>query len=214
MQYHIVPVTHYQQNCSIIWCEETRQAAIVDPGGEVERLMAEVARLDLTLEKILLTHGHMDHVGGTAQLSRLASVPVIGPHRDDAFWIEALSDQARMMGFEPQPSFTPDQWLTEGDEIVIGNQVLSVLHCPGHTPGHIVLFSAASRLAWVGDVLFKGSVGRSDFPMGNHDQLVNSITQKLWVLGDDVRFIPGHGPMSTFAEERRTNRFVADSQFG
>lgn len=214
MKYRIVPVTHYQQNCSIVWCEETQRAAIVDPGGDVDQLLTVIDHLGVTLEKIILTHGHMDHVGGTALLVSKTGVPIIGPHRDDAFWIQALSNQAQMMGFEEQPTFTPDKWLEDGDVVTVGRSTLQVLHCPGHTPGHVILFSKDDRLAWVGDVLFKGSVGRTDFPRGDHGTLLNSITQQLWPLGDDVRFIPGHGPMSTFGEERRTNPFVADKNFG
>lgn len=214
MQYKIVPVTHYQQNCSIIWCEKTNKAAIVDPGGDIERLLATLNTLGVTLEKIVLTHGHMDHVGGTAALVKMTGVPVEGPQRADAFWIERLDDQAQMMGFKPAAPFVPDRWLEHGDAVRVGDCELEVLHCPGHTPGHVVLFCRAAKLAWVGDVLFAGSVGRTDFPLGNHGQLLYSITQKLWPLGDEVTFIPGHGPSSTFGQERLTNPFVADKHFG
>jgi glyoxylase-like metal-dependent hydrolase (beta-lactamase superfamily II) len=214
MHYKIIPVTHYQQNCSVIWCEETRKAALVDPGGEVPKLLAAVADLGLTLEKVLLTHGHMDHVGGTAAVVAATGVPVEGPHLADDFWIAALDQQAQMMGFSPASLFKPDRWLVDGDSVTVGNCRLQVLHCPGHTPGHVVLFSPKAKLAWVGDVLFSGSIGRTDFPKGNRQQLIESITHKLWPLGDDVSFIPGHGPMSTFGRERRYNPFVADKQFG
>ncbi len=214
MQYKIIPVTHYQQNCSVIWCEETRKAALVDPGGDVPNLLVAVADLGLTLEKVLLTHGHMDHVGGTASVVAATGVPVEGPHLADRFWIDALDQQAQMMGFSPVPGFIPNRWLADGDRVVVGNCCLQVLHCPGHTPGHIVFFSREAKLAWVGDVLFSGSVGRTDFPMGDRQQLIASITQKLWPLGGDVTFIPGHGPMSTFGHERRHNPFVSDKQFG
>ncbi len=214
MKYCTVPVTHYQQNCSLLWCEETGQAAFVDPGGDVDKLLAALNERELTLSKILLTHGHMDHVGGTAEISEKLSVPIIGPHKDDAFWIEALGDQAKMMGFTPVSVFEPNQWLNDGDNVSVGNVELSVHHCPGHTPGHVVFFHQPTAQAFVGDVLFHGSIGRTDFPRGNHDQLITSIREKLWPLGDDVNFVPGHGPESTFGEERSNNPFVADMRFG
>lgn len=214
MKYRIVPVTHYAQNCSVIWCPKTLLAAVVDPGGDVSKILEVIDENKLKLDKILLTHGHMDHVGGTAELLRQRPVPIIGPHKDDAFWIQALDQQAQMMGFDPAEGFVPDQWLDEGDVVELGQERLQVLHCPGHTPGHVVFFSAESRLAWVGDVLFRGSVGRSDFPRGDHDTLVKSIRTKLWPLGDEVEFIPGHGPNSNFGHERSTNPFVADKRFG
>ncbi len=214
MKYCTVPVTHYQQNCSLLWCEETGQAAFVDPGGDVDKLLAALSERELTLSKILLTHGHMDHVGGTAEISEKFSVPIIGPHKGDAFWIEGLGDQAKMMGFAPVSVFEPTQWLNDGDRVSVGNVELSVHHCPGHTPGHVVFFHKPTAQAFVGDVLFHGSIGRTDFPRGNHDQLIRSIREKLWPLGDDVNFVPGHGPQSTFGEERSNNPFVADMRFG
>lgn len=214
MKFCTIPVTHYQQNCSLLWCEETRQAAFVDPGGDVENLLAAVEERGLTIVKILLTHGHMDHVGGAAELSERLSVPIIGPHKDDEFWIQGLDGQAQMMGFAPVSIFEPTQWLVDGDSVSVGKINLSVHHCPGHTPGHVVFFNPPAAIAFVGDVLFSGSIGRTDFPRGNHEQLVQSIRQKLWPLGDDVTFIPGHGPLSTFGEERRNNPFVADMRFG
>lgn len=210
----IIPVTHYQQNCSLIWCTQTNRAALVDPGGEPERLARAVEQAGVALDKILLTHGHMDHVGAAAILARQFGVPIVGPHRDEAFWLDQLDRQAQMMGFKPVPEIKPDQWLEDGDRVSLGEEELQVLHCPGHTPGHIVFFCKAACVAFVGDVLFKGSVGRTDFPKGNQQQLVDSITQKLWPLGPDVQFVPGHGPMSTFGEERATNPFVADKNFG
>lgn len=187
---------------------------MVDPGGDIEQVLTAAAKHKVNIEKILLTHGHMDHVGGTQALREHLKVPVIGPHQDDMFWLQSMHQQASMMGFPSAPPLQPDQWLEQGETLTLGSQTLEVLHCPGHTPGHVVFFNRQAELAWVGDVLFAGSVGRSDFPRGDHETLVTSIRQKLWPLGDNVRFIPGHGPMSTFGEERRHNPFVADSRFG
>lgn len=210
LKHEILPVTPYQQNCSLIWCDETGDAAVIDPGGEVDRIEAMIARRQVQLRKILLTHGHLDHVGGTAELHSRTGVPVVGPHRDDLFWISMLDQQTRMMGFAPVAQFEPDQWLQDGDRIALGKLVLQVLHCPGHTPGHVVFYEVSARLAFVGDVLFHGSIGRTDFPRGDRETLINAIKTQLWPLGDDVTFVPGHGPLSTFGEERRHNPYVAD----
>ncbi|SDJ98536.1 MBL fold metallo-hydrolase [Microbulbifer yueqingensis] len=214
LQFHTVPVTPFQQNCTLLWCEDSKRAAVVDPGGDIERILAAVEERGLKLEKILLTHGHLDHVGGTAALAAQLQLPIEGPHREDAFWIEQLPVQTQMFGFPPVETFSPDRWLEQGDTVTVGNESLEVHHCPGHTPGHVIFFHRPGKLALVGDVLFAGSIGRTDFPRGDHDTLIRSITEKLWPLGDDVRFIPGHGPMSTFGHERQTNPFVADSRFG
>ena len=214
LQFHIIPVTHYQQNCSLLWCDQTREAALVDPGGDIELLLAAVAERELKLVKILLTHGHLDHVGGTAALVDRLELPVIGPHRDDMFWISILPQQAQMMGFSPVENFTPDQFLQDGDRVSVGKSELQVYHCPGHTPGHVIFYDSETQLALVGDVLFKGSIGRTDFPRGNHADLINAIRTKVLPLGDEVRFVPGHGPMSTFGHERQTNPFVADKNYG
>jgi glyoxylase-like metal-dependent hydrolase (beta-lactamase superfamily II) len=206
----IIPVTPFQQNCSLVWCAETKRAAVIDPGGEVERILAAAEDRGLTIEKVLVTHGHLDHAGAVADLSQRLAVAVEGPELEDAFWIDKLSEQGACYGMEHCRPFTPDRWLADGDEVAIGVQRLSVHHCPGHTPGHVVLFHSVSRLAFVGDVLFRGSIGRSDFPRGDHAALIRSITTKLWPLGEDVTFVPGHGPLSTFGVERRSNPFVAD----
>lgn len=210
MKHLIVPVTPYQQNCSLIWCENTGQAALIDPGGDVEILLRAVDREGVRLERILLTHGHLDHVGGAGAISTLTGVPVLGPQIEDAFLFEGLSSQAQMFGFPSIAPFQPSQWLHDGDQVRVGDLMLDVLHCPGHTPGHVVFFSDPDRLAFVGDVLFQGSIGRTDFPRGNHGALIQAIRGKLFPLGDDVRFVPGHGPMSSFGQERRTNPFVGD----
>ena len=210
LKYRILPVTPFQQNCSLVWCPQTRMAALVDPGGEVDRLLAAVEAEGLTLEKILLTHGHIDHAGGTAELARRTGVPIEGPQPEERFWIEALPQQSRMFGFPQVEQFEPDRWLEDGDTVSVGAQQLQVFHTPGHTPGHVVFFHAATQLALVGDVIFAGSIGRTDFPRGDFNTLVKSIRSKLWPLGDDVSFIPGHGPMSTIGRERRTNPFVAE----
>ncbi|MCI2963589.1 MULTISPECIES: MBL fold metallo-hydrolase [Shewanella] len=210
MKYQIIPVTPFQQNCSLIWCEKTKRAAVVDPGGNIDRIQNEVTKLGLVLDKIILTHGHIDHVGGAKALAQAANVPIIGPHIADKFWIENLPKQSQNFGFPHCDAFEPDQYLQDGDNVQVGEQSLSVLHCPGHTPGHIALFSAQSKLAWVGDILFRSSIGRTDFPQSNHQDLIHSITEKLWPLGVEVEFIPGHGPISTFGEEREHNPFVAD----
>jgi hydroxyacylglutathione hydrolase len=210
LQYKIVPVTAFAQNCTLLWCDETRKAAVVDPGGNLERIMAQVEALGLQVEKLLITHGHIDHAGATAALAELLSVPVEGPQEEDRFWIDAMAAQSAKFGLPPADAFTPDRWLHDGDTVTVGNQTLEVLHCPGHTPGHVVFFSPTSRLALVGDVLFKDSIGRTDFPKGNHAQLIGAIRGKLWPLGNDVAFIPGHGPMSTFGDERESNPYVGD----
>lgn len=203
-----LPVTPFAQNCSLVWCSQSRKAALVDPGGETEWLLAAVAERGLELESILLTHGHLDHVGATGELKAKTGVPIIGPGRDDAFWIEALAQQAQMFGFPPVQGFAPDRWLAQGDSVTVGEETLEVYHCPGHTPGHVVLLHRAQRLAFVGDVLFRGGIGRTDFPRGNHQQLIDSILHTLLPLGDDITFVPGHGPEGTLGEERLHNPFL------
>ena len=210
MQYHILPVTDYQQNCTLLICEQTGKAALVDPGGEVDWLLKQVGEHSVELESILVTHGHLDHVGGVSLLTKQLQIPVLGPQQADDFWIKALPQQCIMFGFPPAEAFAPNRWLNDGDTVMVGNQALQVIHCPGHTPGHVVYYSAGQKLALVGDVLFKGSIGRTDFPQGSHQTLIRSIRDKLWPLGNDVAFIPGHGPMSTFGEERRSNPYVGD----
>ena len=210
MKVAVVPVTPFQQNCSILVCEETARAAIVDPGGDLDRIVAALEDTGGTAERILLTHGHIDHCGGALALARQLGVPVEGPQRADEFWIAQLARQGAEFGLEAAEPFTPDRWLEGGDTVRFGNVDLEVLHCPGHTPGHVVFFDRGRRLAWVGDVLFKGSIGRTDFPRGDYAALIDSIRGRLWPLGDDVTFIPGHGPASTFGAERRTNPFVGD----
>ncbi|MCH2192273.1 MAG: MBL fold metallo-hydrolase [Gammaproteobacteria bacterium] len=213
LKYDILPVTPFQQNCSIVWCSETKIAAVIDPGGEVEKIRGRLAKHELELDKILITHAHLDHAGGTAELARLTGTPIIGPHKDDTFWIDLLPQQCAQFGFEGE-IFSPDQWLNHGDTVSLGNLVFKVIHCPGHTPGHVVFVEIQESFAIVGDVLFNGSIGRSDFPRGNQQALVKSIRERLFPLGDDIQFIPGHGPMSSFGNERRTNPFVADQRFG
>jgi hydroxyacylglutathione hydrolase len=210
----IVPVTPYQQNCSVVKCETTGRAAIVDPGGDIDNILAAVEQLDATVEKILLTHGHMDHCAASDILRQKLNIPIEGPHQDDSFWIDKLPESCKMMGVEEVPPFTPDRWLDDGDTVTVGEQTFQVYHCPGHTPGHVVFIYDEQKVAWVGDVLFQGSIGRTDFPRGNHQDLVDSIREKLFPLGDDITFIPGHGPTSTFGQERLTNPFVSDSQYG
>jgi len=211
---NIVPVTAYQQNCSILKCEATGKAAIVDPGGDVERIMAAVTSMGATVEKILLTHGHMDHCAASDVLRQQLEVPIEGPQLEDDFWIAKLPQWCQMSGFPHADAFVPDRWLDDGDTVQVGDQQLQVLHCPGHTPGHVVFLHRGQHLAWVGDVLFQGSIGRTDFPRGNHEDLIASIRNKLFPLGDDITFIPGHGPTSTFGQERQTNPFVADQRYG
>lgn len=213
MRYAIIPVTPFEQNCTLFWCEATRQAAVIDPGGDIDRILKAVADEGLQLAKILVTHGHIDHAGGVAALAERTGLPVEGPHEEDRFWIEGMPQQSKMFGFPHVRSFEPDRWLREGDKVSFGEVELDVLHCPGHTPGHVVFFHAPSRLVQVGDVLFQGSIGRTDFPRGDYDTLIRSIHDKLFPLGDDVAFIPGHGPMSTLGQERRYNPFLS-GRFG
>ena len=209
LRYHTVPVTAFQQNCSLVWDDATMQSAVIDPGGDLDHLLAEVARLGLKLEQIWLTHAHIDHAGGTAELASRLSLPIIGPHPGDQFWIDGLPQQGAMFGFPHAEAFTPTRWLHDGYTVTLGGHTLNVRHCPGHTPGHVVFHSPEIKRAFVGDVLFAGSIGRTDFPQGDHDTLIASITQRLWPMGDDTVFIPGHGPESSFGRERRSNPYVA-----
>jgi hydroxyacylglutathione hydrolase len=206
----IIPVTPLQQNCTLLWCSATLKAAFVDPGGDLPRLKSAARDQGVQVEKILLTHGHIDHCGSAGILAKELGVPIEGPHEDDRFWIARLEDDGRSYGVPGKP-FEPDRWLENGDVVTVGELSLDVYHCPGHTPGHVVFHHPASRLAMVGDVLFRGSIGRTDFPLGNHQQLIEAITGRLWPLGDDTAFVPGHGPMSSFGYERSTNPFVGDA---
>ena len=205
----VIPVTSFEQNCSLVWCTATMKGALVDPGGDLDRLKAAAAHYGVTLEKILITHGHADHCGQAGILARELGLPVEGPQEADRFWIARLEDDGPRFGMHCQV-FEPDRWLEDGDTVTVGDLTLQVIHCPGHTPGHVVFYHPATRLAIVGDVLFAGSIGRTDFPMGNHQDLLDAITGKLWPLGNEVVFIPGHGPSSTFGQERQANQFVAD----
>jgi glyoxylase-like metal-dependent hydrolase (beta-lactamase superfamily II) len=210
LEYLILPVTPFAQNCSLLWDPATLQAAVVDPGGDIDEILGAARARDLRIEKLLLTHGHIDHVGGTAALAARLGVPVEGPQRGDAFWLDQLPQQCQMFGFPHTAPLAPDRWLEDGDTVTVGGLSLDVIHTPGHTPGHVCFIHKPTKLAVVGDVLFAGSIGRTDFPRGDHGALIGAIRDKLFPLGDDFDFIPGHGPMSTFGEERRNNPFVAD----
>jgi hydroxyacylglutathione hydrolase len=210
MKVKIIPVTPFEQNCSLIWCEDTMKGAVIDPGGDLQRILEVARESGVEIEKILLTHAHIDHAGGTAELAERLGVPIEGPQEEDLFWIEGLPKQSVMFGFPPAKVFTPQRWLHHGDRVKVGNLTLEVRHTPGHTPGHVIFFHAPSRLAIVGDVLFRGSIGRTDFPQGDYETLVHSIKEQLFSLGDDVTFIPGHGPTGTMGEERRSNPFVGE----
>ena len=205
----IIPVTPLQQNCTLLWCTATMRGAFVDPGGDRPRLKAAASQAGVAIEKILLTHGHIDHCGGAGIFAEELEVPIEGPHEQDRFWIEKLASDGARYGIVGR-TFEPSRWLNDGDQVTVGELTFDVSHCPGHTPGHVVFHQPESDVALVGDVLFKGSVGRWDFPLGDQEQLIESITRKLWPMGDETAFVPGHGPMSTFGHERRTNPFVGD----
>ncbi|MDN3701512.1 MBL fold metallo-hydrolase [Vibrio artabrorum] len=210
LKYQVVPVTSFSQNCSIVWCDETMEGIVVDPGGDIQQLAAIIEELGVKVVDLVLTHGHLDHVGGTVPLAEILKVNIVGPHKADNFWLQGLENQSQMFGFPLCKAFEPNTWLEEGDKVTFGNQVIDVIHTPGHTPGHVVLYSEQARLAFVGDVLFNGAIGRADFPQGDFNTLIDSIKTKLWPLGNDVTFVPGHGPESTFGRERASNPFVAD----
>ena len=209
----IVPVTAFQQNCTLLWCTRTMRGAFVDPGGDLPKLLEAAAQHGVTIEKILVTHGHVDHCGQAGVLAKQLGVPIEGPHEADRFWIARLDDDGRQWQI-PSSCFEPDRWLDDGDTVTVGELRLGVRHTPGHTPGHVVFHHEPSRFALVGDVLFRGSIGRTDFPMSDPDALIDAIVTRLWPMGDETVFVPGHGPTSTFGAERATNPFVADSRFG
>jgi len=207
----IVRVTPFEQNCTLIWDEASKVGAVVDPGGDLERIEQAIKQTGISIEKILLTHGHIDHAGGADELREKLGVKIEGPHKNDVILLDNLEKQGKVYGVDGVRNVTPDRWLEDRDTVTVGELTLDVRHCPGHTPGHVVFHHPESKLAIVGDVLFKGSIGRWDFPLGNHQQLVESITKRLWPMGDDTAFVPGHGPMSTFGHERATNPLVGDA---
>ncbi|MBK4765393.1 MAG: MBL fold metallo-hydrolase [Pantoea sp. Brub] len=213
MNYHIIPVTNLLQNCSIIWCKSTRESVLIDPGGDALVIKQNIIKLNLKPCKILLTHGHLDHVGAALELSKFYNISIFGPHKLDSFWLKAIPEQSIKFNGVEQISFEPNSWLEEGDIIQVGSITFKVLHCPGHTPGHIVFFIAKHNLLVSGDVIFKGSIGRTDFPKGSHINLLNSIKNKLIPLGDDVQFIPGHGKISSIGFEKISNSFLKEFIF-
>ena len=206
----INPVTPFAQNAPIIFCTETKKCAFIDPGGDSEKLLSIAMENNLIPEKIFLTHGHADHAGAAMEIAEILNIKIEGPHKEDKFLLDSLQSQGEMFGM-PARNCIPDKWLIDGDKVHLGNEELDVIFTPGHTPGHIVFFSASSKLALVGDVIFNGSIGRTDLPRGNHQDLIDSISQKLWKLGSDVEFVCGHGPNSTFGQERESNPFVSDT---
>jgi glyoxylase-like metal-dependent hydrolase (beta-lactamase superfamily II) len=214
LQLRLVPVTPLEQNCSLIWDTATKHAAFVDPGGDIDKLMGALDHFGLTLKRIWLTHGHLDHAGAAAELRERTGIAVEGPHREDQFWLDQIESSGSRYGLPDARNVTPDRYLEDGDTLALEGVTFGVAHTPGHTPGHVVIHNQEMKIAFVGDVLFAGSIGRTDFPRGNHQQLITSITDKLWPLGDDITFIPGHGPPSTFGDERKTNPFVADQFTG
>ncbi len=217
---HIIPVTPFQQNCSLVWNRETMEGVFIDPGGETDKLMKVANGLGVTIKEVWLTHGHLDHAGAADEVRELTGAKVIGPHKDDQWLMDDIKEQWIKYGVTDGPrNVVPDRYLNDGDTLTLGDETFHVVHTPGHTPGHVVIYNENIRLAFVGDVLFQGSIGRTDFPKGNHQQLVESITQKLWPLGNDMGFISGHGPesqgrISTFGQERKTNGFVSDYILG
>lgn len=209
MKYQIIPVTPFQQNCSLIWCTKTNKAALIDPGGDIEKLYSAIDQHGVVVEKVILTHGHLDHVGAAGILSEALGIPIVGPHSDDAFWLEWLPKQATLFGLPAAKPFTPNRWLNDGDQVTVGTITLNVIHCPGHTPGHVVLFEQTEQILFAGDVLFKGSIGRTDFPRGNYDELIHSITNRILPLGDNVIVIPGHGEITSIGNERLNNPYLS-----
>ncbi|MEL6385860.1 MAG: MBL fold metallo-hydrolase [Pseudomonadota bacterium] len=214
LEIRIIPVTPLQQNTSMVWDKATMEGVFVDPGGEIDKLMGAAEHFGVTIKEVWLTHGHLDHAGAATAVKERTGAPIIGPHREDQWLLDDIEAQGARYGIADSRNVLPDRYLDDGDTLTLGGETFGVVHTPGHTPGHVVIFHRAGGLAFVGDVLFKGSVGRTDFPRGNHQQLIDSITQKLWPLGDEMRFVPGHGPMSTFGAERKSNPFVADAALG
>ena len=204
----IIQVTPFQQNCTLIWDEATKTGAVVDPGGDVDKIESAIAEVGITIEKILLTHGHLDHAGGADELRAKLGVKIEGPHKADKLLLDALEKQGKMYQIDGLRNVTPDRWLDEGDAVTVAGHAFEIFHCPGHSPGSVVFFNKAQRFALVGDVLFQGSIGRTDFPYGDHEALISAIKTKLFPLGDDVAFICGHGRPSQFGIERKTNPFL------
>ncbi|TDR76525.1 MBL fold metallo-hydrolase [Paludibacterium purpuratum] len=213
LHYHVIPVTPFAQNCSILWCDETQRAAVVDAGGDLKRILDFVQTNGLKIEKLLLTHGHIDHAGGAAELADQLGVEIEGPQAEDAFWLDQLPQQSQAFGFPASTALTPQRWLNDGDTVSVGKQTLRVIHCPGHTPGHVVFYSSDAGLLVAGDVLFQGSIGRTDFPRGNHRDLLDAIHSKLFILPDDTTVITGHGPFTTLGDEKRSNPFVMNAGY-
>jgi glyoxylase-like metal-dependent hydrolase (beta-lactamase superfamily II) len=210
----VIPVTPFQQNTSLLWHTETMEGVFIDPGGEVDKLMGAATHFGVKIVEVWLTHGHLDHAGGATEVAERAGCKIIGPHKDDQWLLDEIEAQWEKYGVKGSRNCVPDQYLNDGDTLTLSGETFHVLHTPGHTPGHVVIYHKEGGIAFVGDVLFRGSIGRTDFPRGNHQQLIDSITQKLWPLGNHMQFVPGHNEMSTFGQERRDNGFVADSVLG
>ena len=215
LRYLTIPVTAFQQNCSLVWCDATHKAAVIDPGGDLDTLLAEARRLGLTLEQIWLTHAHIDHAGGTGELAQRLQLPIVGPHPGDQFWIDGLPQQSAMFGFPPAQHFTPTRWLHDGDQVQIGNETLNVRHCPGHTPGHVVFHAPQIDRAFVGDVLFAGSIGRTDLEGGSSAQMADSLRKLAQLpIPRETQVLPGHGEFSTFGAELDNNYYIRSALRG